>query len=140
MDQERILSKFDELEGYIEELEKIKPLEFDDYKRSIEKKRACERLLQISVEIVIDICNILVSKLRLGLPSNEEDIFIKLEKKNFISKNMKNKLVEMKGLRNILVHRYGEIDDEKIFEVLSDNLNDFEKFKEEILKILEKVK
>ena len=49
---------------------------------------------------------------------------------------MKNKLINMKGLRNILVHRYGEVEDEIVFENLSENLGDFEKFKEEILKYI----
>ncbi len=49
---------------------------------------------------------------------------------------MKNILTDMKGFRNILVHRYGEIDDEKVFEILSERLADFEKFKEQILKFL----
>jgi len=138
MDQERILSKFDKIETYLEELEKIKVVDLEEYKRSIKDKRASERLLQISVENVLDICNILVSELRLGLPSDEGDIFQKLYKKKIISRDMKNILINMKGLRNILVHRYGEIDDEKVHEVLTDNLEDFDKFKEEIISFLEK--
>ena len=48
---------------------------------------------------------------------------------------MKNILKNMKGFRNILVHKYGVINDELVFEVLSEKLEDFEKFKQEILKI-----
>lgn len=136
MDQEKILIKFDELEQSLEELEKIKPNDFEIYQRSIKDKRACERLLQISIETVLDICNILISSLRLGIPSEEEDVFEKLEKNKIISKKMKRVLIGMKGTRNFLVHKYGVVDDEKIFEVLSDKLRDFDEFKEEILKFL----
>jgi uncharacterized protein YutE (UPF0331/DUF86 family) len=138
MDKERILSKFDQLEGYLEELEKIKPVDFEIYESSIEKKRACERLLQISVETVIDICNIIVSELKTGLPSDEEDMFSKMRKNKIISKEMEKDLIGMKGLRNILVHRYGEIEDELVFEVLSEKLTDFEKFKKEVLLFMDK--
>ena len=133
MDQEKILIKFDELEQYLEELEKIKPNDFENYSGLIKDKRACERLLQISIETVLDICNILISGLRLGIPSEEEDVFEKLEKNNIISKKMKKILIGMKGTRNFLVHKYGVVDDEKIFEVLSDKLADFDTFKEEII-------
>ena len=68
LDKEKIFSKLDELDDYIEELEKIKPMDLDEYNGSIEKKRACERLLQISIETVLDICNIIVSNLKLGVP------------------------------------------------------------------------
>ena len=42
----------------------------------------------------------------------------------------------MKGFRNILVHKYENINDELVFEFLKENLEDFDKFKEEILKFI----
>ena len=137
IDEDKVLSKIDELNKYLEELEKIRPLDFDEYRKSIEKKRSCERLLQISVESVIDTCNIIVSNLKLGIPYDEDALFEKLEQNGIISKQMRNKLKDMKGFRNILVHKYGEVDDEKVFENL-DRLEDFEQFKEEILNFLRK--
>jgi len=136
MDKKRMLSKIDEMNSYLEELENIKPLSFEEYKNSIEKKRACERLLQISIETALDICNIIISDLKLGLPSTEEEIFQKLERKKIISPKMAKVLNNMKGFRNILVHKYGIVNDELVFENLSEKLEDFEKFKEEILKFI----
>jgi len=46
----------------------------------------------------------------------------------------------MKGFRNILVHKYGAVQDELVFEMLSERLEDFDKFKKEILDILKKQK
>jgi len=55
LDRERILAlaKIDELNSYLDELKGIAPKSFEEYQR-IEKKRACERLLQVSIEAVID--------------------------------------------------------------------------------------
>ena len=39
----------------------------------------------------------------------------------------------MKGLRNLLVHEYGRISDEIVFETVRDRLGDFDGFKREIL-------
>jgi len=136
LDKNRILSKIDELEGYLNELEKVIPDNFDLYEKSIKDKRACERILQISVETIIDICNILISNLKLGLPSEEEEIFKKLKQRGIISKELEKILLGMKGLRNILVHKYGDVDNEIVYEILTEKLNDFEKFKIEILKFL----
>ena len=71
MDKNRILNKLGELDGYLDEIDRINIQYFDDYRMSFEKKRACERLLQISIEVVIDICNIIIKELRLGLPRLE---------------------------------------------------------------------
>ena len=138
MDKKRILTKIDELNVYLDELDEIKIRDFDEYAKSKKDKRACERLLQIAIETVLDICNIIVSELKLGLPSDEDDLFKKLENKKIITKKLSIILKEMKGFRNILVHRYGETDDEKVFEILSEKLEDFETFKEEILRFLKK--
>ncbi|MBI1744107.1 DUF86 domain-containing protein [Candidatus Acetothermia bacterium] len=137
IDSNRILAKLDELESYLEELRQIRPASFEEYQK-IEKRRACERLLQISVESVIDVCTLLVSGLRLGLPSEENDIFEKLTRANVISPVMQETLKKMKGFRNLLVHEYGRVNDQMVFEFLRLELGDFEKFKEEILQFLKK--
>ena len=134
--KKRILSKFSELDSYLDELDSIKPNDFEDYTSSI-KKRSCERLLQISIEVVIDICNLLNSNLKLGIPNDEEDIFNQLKNKKVISKSMAEILSDMKGLRNILVHKYGVVNDELIFEVIEEKIDDFGKFKKEILAFLD---
>ncbi len=136
MDEDRILSKFREIDSYLEEIDDIKPDNFREYKNSVKDRRACERLLQISIESVIDICNIVYSGMRNGMPIDESDVFRKLNEKKVISNKVFNIIDSMKGLRNILVHKYGEVKDEIVFEMLSERLNDFEKFKEEILKYL----
>lgn len=102
LDRERILTKIDELEAYQKELRQVRPKNPEEYRR-IEKRRACERLLQISIEAMIDTCGLMVSGLRLGLPAEEDDLFKKLEQAGVISADMRETLQPMKGFRNILV-------------------------------------
>jgi uncharacterized protein YutE (UPF0331/DUF86 family) len=135
LDKARVLAKIDEIDGYLKELELIKPASFEEYKR-IEKRRSSERLLQLTIECMIDICALLVTGLRLGLPSEEADLFERLEQAGIISPIMKETLRKMKAFRNILVHEYGRIDDQLVYEVLQNRLNDFIAFKREILEAL----
>ncbi len=138
VDRERILVKLDELEGYVRDLRTIAPQSLTEY-RQIEKKRACERLLQIAVQCVIDVCSLLVSGLRLGLPAEEDDLFEKLEQAGILSAQMKDTVKEMKGFRNILVHEYGHVDDAIVYQAVTAELGDFAGFKEEILEALKRV-
>jgi len=135
LDKERILIKIDELRGYLQELAQIMPSDFNEY-QSIEKKRSCERLLQLSIESVIDMCKILVSSLRLGIPSEEIDLFESLFRKGIITDKILRMLKEMRGLRNILVHEYAEVDDKLIFKILHTRLNDFDNFIKIILNFI----
>jgi len=132
LDKERVLAKIDELEGYLREIEQIKPASLEEYKK-VEKKRSSERLLQLSIECIIDICALTVTGLRLGLPSEEDDLFERLEQAGIISPIMKEILRKMKAFRNILVHEYGRIDDQLVYEILQSKLDDFATFKREIL-------
>ncbi len=136
VDEERILSKITELKGYIKKLKEIIPKSFEEYEESEITRRACERLLQISIECVLDVCDIIFSQLKLGIPTGEEDIIERLAKEKVITKRTAQKLKEMKGVRNILVHRYPYVDDEKIFQSLTTELKDFDVFIGEILKFL----
>lgn len=135
LDRERLLTKIDVLDTYLKELREILPVSFEEYKR-IEKRRACERLLQVAIECAIDICGLIVIGLRLGLPAEEDDLFDKLEQAGIITSSRKESLKKMKGFRNILVHEYGHVDDSIVYEILQNNLNDFESFKQEILRTI----
>lgn len=135
IDRDRLLAKLDELEGYLRELRSIAPVSLEDYLK-VEKKRACERLLQVSVEAVIDVCGLLVTGLRLGVPGEEDDLFEKLARRGAISAAMAGTLRRMKGLRNLLVHEYGRVNDEVVFETVRQRLGDFEAFKREVLLFL----
>ena len=135
LDSERILARLDEVDGYLSELRQIAPATFEQYQQ-VEKRRACERLLQIAIEGVIDVCSLLVAGRRLGLPGEEDDLFEKLADAGLISTSLRDRLRRMKGFRNLLVHEYGRVDDRLVFEVVQSRLGDFEDFRREVLQAL----
>ena len=135
LDKRRILAKIDELNTYLGELRVVAPDSFEEYGQ-IEKKRSCETLLQLCIQCVIDISRIMVSGLRLGLPADENDLFVKLRKKGIISAAMSSLLSQMRGFRNVLVHEYALVDDEIVFKYVKTRLADFDNFKKSIQKVL----
>jgi len=82
-------------------------------------------LLQVSVGAVVDACALLVTGLRLGLPGEEDDLFRKLAEHRVISASMADTVRRMKGLRN-LVHEYGRVNDDIVFETVRHRLDDFD--------------
>jgi len=137
MDKNRILVKLDEIYGYLRELNDIVPASAGEYRESVVKRRASERLLHLAIEGTIDICAMLVRELRLGVPGEEEDLFDKLSGR-VLSTDMADRLREMKRFRNVLVHRYGTIDDDKVYTILRNRLVDFEDFKKQVTGFLKK--
>jgi len=136
MDQ-RILTKLDELEQIISELGEFFPATDTEYVNSKITQRAVERLVQISVECVIDVCAMLVKNLRLGVPSSEADYFEKLEGIVF-DHEMTEHLQMMRRFRNRVVHRYGDLNQAQVYEIVLKSFGDFERFQHHVRKYLKK--
>lgn len=136
VDRERVLAKLDALHGYERELGVVLPASLNDYKASLEKRRATERLLQISVECVLDICGLLVAGLRLGLPAEEENLFDRLEQALVFSPDLVRTLRAMRRFQNILVHEHGAVDDEIVFRLALRLSGDVKLFTTEVTRAL----
>jgi uncharacterized protein YutE (UPF0331/DUF86 family) len=135
MDESRILVKLDEIDGYLRELDEAVPGSLEEYEKDTVKRRASERLLHLAIEGTIDVCAVLVRELNLGVPGEEEDLFEKLSGQ-VLSEDMVDTLRDMKRFRNVLVHRYGTIDDDKVYHLLTHRLHDFWEFKKEVVHFL----
>lgn len=131
VDSARILSKLDELERYLAELRSIVPGTLDAY-RDLRTKRACERLIQVCVECALDVCGLLVAGLRLGLPGEEDDLLSRIETSGRVREETVRNLRGMKGLRNLLVHGYGGIEDPIVFRLLTERLGDLDGFASDV--------
>ena len=69
---------------------------------------------------------------RLGLPDEEETVFDLLVDEGIISQDVSERMKDARKFRNVLVHRYGRIDERKSFDNIKDNREDFRLFVDEI--------
>lgn len=118
----RVKDKITQIEKYLEELREIIPDNFDGYSSSLEKKAACERYAEKIVEAVTDIAFLTVKYRKLPIPEDDIDAFKILLDHKIISKEEFEKLSQAKGMRNIIAHEYGKIDDKIVFEALKNEL------------------
>jgi len=94
--------------------------------------------LEFCIQNITDIFSMIYSSRKLGVPGTVDDVFQGMLKKGVLPKKVVLLAEEMKGMRNVLVHKYGEIDDELAYEFLSNQLSDFEAFEKEVRKYLQK--
>ena len=130
--REQILSKLAEIEESIDLVKENMPEEFEEYKKLGIVKDGIYKRLEFSIENVINICSIINSDLKLGIPAKEQDVTDNLISEGIISEKMQELIRQMKGFRNIVVHRYGKIDDQITFAIISDHIDDFCEFDNEI--------
>ncbi len=131
--KEIIIEKLREIEESVDKVEENLPSSAKNFLHLGLVKDGIYKKVEFAIENVIDICNILNTDLSLGVPSDEDSIIRNLEINKVLGKRIIEKIRKMKSFRNVLVHKYGKIDDERAFESMRDNLPDFEIFKKGIL-------
>lgn len=137
--KERIKEKIIEMERYTQELSEIKPQDFEEYIENFEKKAACERYAEKIPEAITDLAILLIKFKDLASSIDDKNAFNILAQNNIISEELSKKLQDAKGMRNIIAHEYGKVDDETVFEAIENELekdtNEFiSKIKKEISK------
>jgi uncharacterized protein YutE (UPF0331/DUF86 family) len=140
MREELIRIKLKDIRDSLEKVKSHLPQTLEEFLDLGLVKDGIYKKVEFMIENVLDICKIINTDLNLGLPKKDVDIIENLVKNEIISKEMGEKIKEMKSFRNILVHRYGEIEDEIAYEEIKNGLKDFEEFEKEIEKFLEKRK
>lgn len=118
----RIADKINEINEYLDELKSIIPTSLDEYKSNIEKKAACERYVEKIVEAATDLAFLIIKSKKLRIPEDDIDAFNILLENKMIDDNIATKLKNAKGMKNIISHQYGKIDDEIVFESISKEL------------------
>lgn len=125
MRKEVIRTKIKEIVEGIGLVEEHLPDTFEKFSDMELIKDGIYKRTEFAIENVFDICAIINTDLELGIPGDDEDIIENLVKSEIVSEEMRAKLKAMRGFRNIVVHKYGKIDDRLAFEILKENLRDF---------------
>ena len=137
----RITDKIDEIEKDVSELSEIMPFNFEQYNSEFKTKAACERYFEKIIESVVDLAFLVIKECRLKIPEEDKQAFDILNEEDVISDSLKERLKDAKGMRNILAHEYGKINDEMVFESLKEQLiPDIKEFINQIKKFLRNLK
>lgn len=115
--------------SYLSELEKLAAISKEAFLRDKLKTGAAESYLRRSLEAIFDIGRHILAKTgSVELAGEYKTIATGLAQKNIVDKNLSEKLVEMAGYRNRLVHMYSHVTDEELYEIIAGNLKDIREF------------
>ena len=132
---ERIKDKIEEVEKFVSQLEEFAPSSFEDYIADDKTRAACERTAEKIIEGLVDLAFLVIKSKGFKMPEDDESSFDMLLAEKIINERLFVSLKKAKGMRNILAHEYGKIDDEIVFDAISNELvNDAKEFIKEIKK------
>ena len=95
-----------------------------------------EHNIQMAIQCVLDISNHLLADLKVGVPDDHQKIFSMLATQKILPGDLSDRLSQMAGLRNVLVHEYLDVDLEILYTAMTEELPDFEEFIKAVTKLI----
>lgn len=136
IERDIIEGKFDILERNLAFLKETKTLSPKQFLKNYKDIQAAKYSLLEIMEACIDIANYIISVKSFRRAEEYSEMFKVLKEEGILGKKLANKLEDMARFRNLLVHRYGEIDNRRVLEIIKHNLKDIEEFEKEIQKFM----
>ena len=133
---ERILA---DIQSNVKDLRDAEDITWEKYSTDKRVRRFVERTLHILIEACIDIAHHIISDEKLREPDSYRDSFTVLTENGIIQREDLSRFENMAAFRNILVHYYERVDDEIVFGIFKNNLNDFELFAGRIVDFLKRL-
>lgn len=118
----RVNDKIDEIERFLGELLEILPTNIENYARDFKTKAACERYFEKIVEAIVDLAYLVVKGRNTRIPEEDKEVFDILSEEKIISQDLAERLKNAKGMRNIIAHEYGTVNDEIVFHSITEEI------------------
>lgn len=126
-----IAQKLQNLDAVLVDLRSLGCLKVQELEQDWRTKRAVERSLQILVEIVIDVCQRILSLESQAPAATGRDALDRVIQMGILGRH--DAYSKMVQFRNFVVHRYERVDNAILVDMVNRRLVDFEQFRNEIL-------
>ncbi len=126
--QEILVNKMNQIRWYLREVEPILQESTSTITTEMQKLRSVERLLQLIVDTAIDINTHIITHSDFSIPDDYESTFITLGEKKVLPMEFALKIAPSVGLRNRVVHKYGEINLKRMVDEIKENIDDYPEY------------
>ena len=128
VDKEKIRSKIQTIEGNCAKLKELGKYSLQEFLNDFRNVEAAKHLMQINVKAMIDVANHIAARNRWRTPGTSAEAFALLEQNGYFTVDDLSTFNKMVKFRNRLVHLYHIVDDNELYKILQENLDDFSLF------------
>lgn len=132
VDEEIVVDKLRHINEYTNDLKEMRGMAKEDYITDTVLQRAVERTFMNLIQSCIDLAQHIRAAEGLSPSGTAKKEIESLGTNDIITAETQKKLEEAVGFRNILAHRYGDVNHEVVYEVLHTDLRWFERFQQEV--------
>lgn len=128
------LEKLREYVGYLKEYQKHS---LEELKKDHTLQGAVFHYLQSAIECILDMGEMLISGLKLRKPEQAREVIKILAENKVIPDDFAQRFAPIASFRNILVHEYADIDLNKVYNHLQNDLQDFDFYARKVTQFLQ---
>lgn len=128
VDSDLILAKSSSVKRHLNRVIEKRHTDLQTFLQDIDRQESILFNLQMAVQNCIDIAAHIVSEEGLGVPGSTNEMFYLLEENEYLNNELAEKMVKAVGFRNLIVHEYGKIDLDQVFEVAREDITDLKEY------------
>nr|WP_233340524.1 DUF86 domain-containing protein [Haloprofundus sp. MHR1] len=132
VDADIVVDKLQHINEYTNDLKQMRGMSKTEYVEGIIVQRAVERTFMHLIQSCIDLAQHIRASEGLSPSGTSKKEIESLGSANIISPEVQEQMEEAVGFRNILAHRYGDVNHDVVYAVLHNDLHWFEQFQQEI--------
>lgn len=133
VDHDLILSKASSLRRHLGRVREKSSIDFQAFLGDLDCQESVLFNLQMAVQNCIDIAAHIVSEEGFGIPGSTSELFYLLEENGYLDPKTTENMVRSVGFRNLVVHEYGKLELDQVFEVTQEGTKDLDGFLVSIL-------
>ena len=136
VDSDLIIAKAGSVRSHLNRVFEKRNVDLDGFLKDIDTQESILFNIQMAVQICIDIAAHIISEKGLGVPGSTTEMFYLLEKHGYLNHDLAGRMVKAVGFRNLIVHEYGKIELEQVYEIAQGDINDLNEYLKAIIKKL----
>ncbi len=124
-----LLGNIAEAQGRLRELGQLAEADFlGDYRNT----ESAKYLLIVATEAAIDVCNHIVARQGGRAPDEYAECFVILADLKVVEPRLAQRLKNMARFRNLLVHVYWKVDNQRVYQIIQNDLGDLDSFRQQV--------
>jgi uncharacterized protein YutE (UPF0331/DUF86 family) len=121
-----VAARLNRLREYLRTLRAVQEYDLEKFRSDPFIHGTAERYLHLSIECLLDIGNHIISDRGYRKPDTYTEILEILAEEGVVSRELCRKMSGMAAFRNVLVHDYVNLDLEKVYKVIKEQVKNLE--------------
>lgn len=137
VDVDLVMAKSGAVKKYLSRIKEKRQVDLNAFLADLDRQEIIVFNFQMALQNCIDMASHIISDRGLGMPGSTNELFYILEENGYIDHALTEKMVKAVGFRNLIVHEYGKVEIERVFDFAQNDVEDLHKFIQAIFECLD---